>query len=279
MMRYHECMNRAARRATRTVVINQKGGVGKTTAVGQTAHRGVKRGKRVLIVECDPQGNSTLAFTGYKAGASEARPPCSLADVLDPRTKRPVTDAIVHTHREGLDILPGGFKDLQAVADNLISQMGAERRLSAALEAVDGHYDHILFDTRPASDLITRNAMWAADNAVIVTTALEWGMSGLKLSLEAIGEMREYVDKDLPVAGFLVNMFQANRIDEKKWLEWIQAVSAQQDIPVLGLPVPFYAELSRLAESGIGLDEHPKASPRMSVIGETFDAVLDAIAA
>ncbi|AHB79276.1 UNVERIFIED_ORG: sporulation initiation inhibitor protein Soj [Mycobacterium phage Adler] len=272
-------MNRAGRRSRRTVVMNQKGGAGKTTTVGQTAHRAVKRGKRVLIVECDPQGNSTLAFTQYKAGAHEARPPCSLADVLDPRTKRPTEEAIVHTHREGLDILPGGFKDLQAVADNLISQMGAERRLSTALEAVDDLYDHILFDTRPASDLITRNAMWAADNAVIVTEALEWSVSGLKLSLETIAEMREYVDKDLPIAGFVVNRFQSKRIDEIKWMEWIRAASAQQGIPILGLPVPFYAELSRLAESGTGIDENPKASPKMAVIGETYDAVLDAITA
>lgn len=272
-------MNRAARRARRTAFINHKGGVGKSTSVGQTAHRAVKRGERVLIAECDPQGNSTLAFTEYNDDSSETRPPCSLADVLDPRTKRPVTDAIVHTHREGLDILPGGFKELQAVADTLISQMGSERRLSTALEPVDDYYDRILFDCRPASDLITRNAMVAADNAVIVTQCLEWAMHGLKESMEAIADMREYLGKDLPISGFLINMFQANRIDQNKWLDWLKTVSAQQDIPILGLPVPFYTELSRLAESGIGLDEHPKASPKMAVIGETYDAVLDAIAA
>lgn len=280
-MGYHRSMNRAMRRAIKAAFVNFKGGVGKTTTCQQAAHRVAKRGRRVLVVEADPQGNMTLAMSNFidDPGQPELRPPCSLADVLDRRSSATITDAIVHTHREGFDLVPGGFKELQAVSDQLISQMGAENSLKTALEPVMDQYDYIFFDCRPATDLITRNAMVAADCAVIVTEPLAWGNHGAREALGTVDDMRHFLSVDLPVAGFVVNKYQSSRLDQAGHLEWLQEVSADQGIPILGLPIPLFTEISRLAENGLGLDEHPKETAKMRVIAETYDAVIDAIGA
>jgi chromosome partitioning protein len=281
MMGYHHAMNRAMRRAVKAAFVNFKGGVGKTTTCQQAAHRVARRGGKVLVVEVDPQGNMTLAMTNFihDPAQPDLRPPCSLADVLDRRSRATISDAIVHTHREGFDLVPGGFKELQAVSDQLISQMGAESSLKTALEPVMDEYDYIFFDCRPSTDLITRNAMVAADCAVIVTEPLAWGNNGVRDALDTVDDMRHFLGVDLPVAGFVVNKYDSRRLDQAGHLNWLEEVSADQTIPILGLPIPLFTEISRLAENGLGLDEHPKETAKMRVIGETYDAVVDAISA
>ena len=181
---------------------NLKGGVGKTLVTLGCAHAAVAAGKRVLVVDTDPQGNLTAQLTEY---TTDEPPPATLADVLDRHTAAPIEQAIVGTRRAGIDLLPSGFDELQAVQDALFGKPGAENSLSKVLQPVADRWDHVFIDTRPATDLITRNALMAADNVVLILEAEVPAIRGADQTMRAIGELEEYLEKYLPVAGWVIN--------------------------------------------------------------------------
>jgi len=256
----------------KVVLGNLKGGVGKTVMTTQFAHAAVVRGSRVLIVDADPQGNITRAFTSYD---TVNMPPASLADVLDRRAQASIRDAIQPTRREGISILPSGFDELQAVQDALISQPGAENSLARALREVEDDFDFIFIDSRPATDLITRNAFMAADSIVVVIQPEDWAIRGLQMTLSAVEDLKEYLDKDLPVAGWIINLVNASRKDHEENLDLLKAMADDEGIPILSEPFPSAADLGRLSVVGMGADEHPKPTPRMRNFASMFSLIVD----
>ena len=183
---------------TISVVANQKGGVGKTLVTTGCAHAAAAAGKKVLVIDTDTQGSLTGQIADYTI---DAPPPRSLADVLDRQTQTPLVEAVVASKRAGIDLLPSGFDGLQAVSDTLFGKPGAESSLARALAPVADRWDLVLIDTRPGTDLITRNAFMAADNIVMVLEPEVPAIRGGALTMRAIAELEEYLDKHLPVAG------------------------------------------------------------------------------
>lgn len=250
-----------------TVFANQKGGVGKTLVTAGCAHAAAAAGKRVLLVDCDPQGNTTKHFGGGGANLT-------LADVLDRRTRTPLQDVIVQTAREGIELVPSGFDGLQAVQDSLVGQPGAESSLSKALRPVAAQWDYVFIDTRPAVDLITRNALMAADNLVVVVQPERDAIDGSTLTLNALVDLQEFLGKDLPVAGWVINLVDGRRNDHAADLELIRAMTAESSVGVLGEPIPSVADLARLNIVGMGADQHPSPSARMRNVATNFAAIL-----
>ncbi|MGD9622266.1 MAG: ParA family protein [Mycolicibacterium sp.] len=261
-------------KASKVVFGNLKGGVGKTVCTGQAAHAAVVLGHRVLIVDADPQGNITRAFTNFD---TVNMPPASLADVLDRRASATIHDAIQPTRREGISILPSGFDELQAVQDALISQPGAENSLAKALREVDQDFDFIFIDSRPATDLITRAAFMAADRMIVVIQPEDWAIRGLQMTLSAVEDLKEYLDKDLPVAGWIINLVNPSRNDHAENLEQLKAMAAAENVPILGEPIPSTADLGRLSVVGMGADEHPKPTPRIRNFASMFLSIVESL--
>lgn len=259
-------------KARKVVFGNQKGGVGKTVCTSQCAHAAVIRGFRVLIVDADPQGNITRAFTSYHMANM---PEISLADVLDRRAQATIRDAIQPTRREGISILPSGFDELQAVQDALISQPGAEYSLARALKEVEDDFDFIFIDSRPAVDLITRNAFMAADSMVVVIQPEDWAIGGLQMTLGAVEDLKEFLDKDLPVAGWIINLVNPSRNDHAESIEQIRGMAAAENVAILGEPIPSTADLARLSVVGMGADEHPKPTARIRNFAAMFSAIVE----
>lgn len=253
---------------------NLKGGVGKTVITGGCAHAAAAQGKRVLLVDTDPQANTTKHFSEYNI---DNRPNVSLADVLDRNTQTPIEEAIIATRRKGIDLLPSGFDELQAVQDALVGKPGAENSLGRVLRPIADQWDYVFIDTRPATDLITRNALMASDNVVIVLQPEPDALDGYAATLNAIEELNEYLGKDLPIAGWVVNLLDRRRGDHAEQLAWIQESSIKTGIPVLGEPVPALTDLSRLSVVGMGADEHPKSSARMRNIAENFRIIVESL--
>lgn len=252
---------------TITVFANQKGGVGKTLVTAGCAHAAAAAGKRVLLVDCDPQGNTTKHFGG---GTSEL----TLADVLDRRTRTPLHDVVVQTMREGIDLVPSGFDGLQAVQDSLVGQPGAESSLNKALRPLAAQWDYVFIDTRPAVDLITRNALMAADNLVVVVQPERDAIDGSTLTLNALADLQEFLGKDLPVAGWVINLVDGRRNDHAADLELIRTMTAESNVEILGEPIPSVADLARLNIVGMGADQHPSPSARMRNLAANFAAIL-----
>ncbi|MCH9731951.1 MAG: AAA family ATPase [Actinomycetia bacterium] len=257
-----------------TVFANLKGGVGKTLVTLGCAHAAAAAGARVLLVDTDPQGNVTSQITAYTA---EAPPPVTLADVLDRQTAAPIESAIIPTRRPGIELLPSGFDELQAVQDALFGKPGAEHSLDRALRPCKDRWDHVFIDTRPATDLITRNALIAADSLVLILEPEVPAIRGADCIMRAVDELEEYLGKTLPVGGWVINRVDYRRTDHEEYTAKIVELAAEDGVPILGDPIPLTADLARLSVVGMGIDEHRRPNARLRNMATNFADIVDGI--
>ena len=231
---------------------NQKGGVGKTTTTFQLARAAVLAGRRVLVIDNDPQGNLTSDITAEPVGADEA----GLADALSVRSPDTMRDVIVPGIWEGLDVVPTSGRALGSVRDELVvAGVGREVRLREALAQVRDDYDLILIDSAPSLDQLTINALSAADSAVIVTHSKKWSLDGLAQLLDTIASVKEYTNSALSVAGIIVNQHEERTVGGAGWLDELNAFAQTRGLRVIGRPVPKRVVIADATEAARGLDQ------------------------
>ncbi len=253
------------------VFANLKGGVGKTLVTLGCAHAVAAEGGRALVIDTDAQGNASTQLTGM---GPDDPPGLSLADVLDRETEAPLLDAVVPSRRPGIDVLPSGFQGLQAVQEKLFGKPGAEKSLARALRPVVDRWDYVFIDTRPGTDLMTRNAFMAADGVVVVLEPEIPAIRGGDQTMGTIEELNEYLDAGLGVAGWVINRQDRRRKDHAEYVQKIRELSEVEGVPVLGEPFPLMADISRLSVVGMGLDEHPTPTARTRNLAANFAAIV-----
>ena len=177
---------------------NQKGGVGKTTTVVSLASYLALDGKRVLLVDMDPQGNATSGL-GIDRAAIEA----SVYDVLLADT--PVVDVIQPTTVEGLSVLPSD-RSLAGAEVELVPNAGRERRLRRVLGGVGESYDFVLLDCPPSLGLLTVNALTAADSVLIPLQCEYYALEGLGQLMATIELIRDHLNPKLAIKGVVLTM-------------------------------------------------------------------------
>lgn len=213
-------------------VCNQKGGVGKTTMVTSLAEvLSMMMGQRVLIIDADPQRNTTSAL-----GVEE--PEFSLNDVLygDPNNKHKVEAGVA----ADAIILPGEpwrpneskndvFPPIHLIASERLlasrerdTMIASERRLKTALKGATDAYDVVLIDCPPSLGLLTISALTAATHVLLVTEPRVSSVEGLTEIVTTIGEVQENLNDDLEVIGVVVNKVRKNRADQEYWIQRIR---------------------------------------------------------
>ena len=234
-------------------IANQKGGVGKTTTSVNLSTILAKKGKRVVLLDADPQGNATSGL-GVEKDTGK-----SLYDVLI--NEEPVENTLQDTIEKNLKICPSSM-NLAGAEVELVSQMSREHRLKEQLENVREDFDYIFIDCPPSLGLITLNSFTAADSVMIPVQCEYYALEGLGQLINTINLVKKHLNKSLEIEGAVLTMYDirtnlSNQVvkEVKRYFEdkLYNTVNTRNDrlseAPSFGMPISIFDPKSKGAKS------------------------------
>lgn len=234
-------------------VANQKGGVGKTTTTVNLSTILAKRGKNILLIDADPQGNATSGLGVTKEVE------LSFYDVLIGETE--IEETLQDTIIKNLKICPSNIS-LAGAEVQLVPMMSREQRLKTKLDKVKEKYDYILIDCPPSLGLITLNAFTASDSVLIPIQCEYFALEGLGQLLNTVNLVKKHLNKNLDIEGALLTMYDArtnlsNQVvkEVKKYFEnkvyktVIPRNVRLSEAPSYGMPITVYDPKSKGAKA------------------------------
>ena len=239
-------------------ISNQKGGVGKTTTAINLAASLAANDLQVLLIDCDPQGNATTGLGVEKGSETLTLYNALLLGV-------PLADVLVKTQCEGLDLAPAD-KNLVAANLDLVDVPERESQLSNILAPIRDRYQYILVDCPPALDLLTLNALVAADSVLVPIQCEFFALEGISQLIDTVDKVREGFSRPLKLEGILLTMYDDRTNLARQVAEDLREFFSDEvfetviprsirlaEAPSYGKPILMYDPRSRGAESYIKL--------------------------
>ena len=189
-------------------ITNQKGGVGKTTTCVNMAAYLAREGRKILLIDLDPQGNATTGL-----GFSKSTLKKSVYNVLI--EEEDVKDNVLPTELDGLYILPANI-DLAGSEVELVYKKSREKVLKMALDKMKKDYDFLLIDCPPSLGLLTINALAAADSVIIPIQSEYYALEGLSQLMNSVALVRQHLNKELRVEGVVLTMYDGRSLISKQ---------------------------------------------------------------
>lgn len=187
---------------------NQKGGVGKTSTCVNMAAAIALRGKKVLLIDIDPQGNATTGL-----GFSKSELENSVYSVLI--EDKPISEALQKTEIKGLDLLPSSI-DLAGAEVELVYQKNRENKLNYALRQISTVYDYVMIDCPPSLGLLTINALASSDSVIIPIQSEYFAMEGLSQLMNSIKLVNQHLNPNLKIEGVVITMYDGRALISKQ---------------------------------------------------------------
>ena len=250
-------------------VANQKGGVGKTTTCVNLGISLAMAGKKVCLIDSDPQGSLTQSL-GYRNPdementladvlKAEIDPPDKLSgsdcedDSVGDNLSRTIKDTILH-HEEGIDLIPGNI-ELARVEVWMVNLMSRELLLKTAIREIQEDYDYIIIDCMPSLGMLTINALAAADAVIIPVQAAYLPAKGLEQFLMTVSKVRRQINRKLKIEGILLSMVDCRTNYAKEIIALIYETYGRH-LTIFKTQIPLSVRAAESSASGISIFSH-----------------------
>ena len=260
-------------KATVLAVVNQKGGTGKTTTCENLGVGLAQEGKKVLLVDVDPQGSLTISLGYPRPDDLDSTLSELMAKVMQETPLSP-GEGILH-HEEGVDLIPANIS-LSGIEVSLVNAMSRETILKQLMEPLKRQYDFILLDCMPSLGMLTVNALAAADNVLIPVQAQYLSAKGLEQQLQTVNKVRRQINPKLRIEGILLTMVDGRTNYAKNISNLIRETYGSK-IKVFGTDILHSVRAAEISAEGKSIFRHdPKGKVANAYRTLTKEVVQDA---
>ncbi len=239
-------MIKISKKATTIAIVNQKGGTGKTTTCENLGVGLAAEGKKVLLVDADPQGSLTISMGWQQPDELPATLSTLMAKAMNDQCIPP-GEGVLH-HAEGVDLIPANI-ELAGLEVALVNTMSREKMLKQVLDSAKQHYDYILLDCTPSLGMLTINALAAADTALIPVQAQYLSAKGLEQLLQTINKVHRQINPKLKIEGILLTMTD-NRTNYGRQIDTLIRQAYGKHIKVFGQTIPHSVRAAEISAAG-----------------------------